>query len=69
MKSEISKKDNTYHKYFSDLQLPFPSDQFYANLVDNQWYQLINKSWLLESISKYIFYQRVRNKEEKKKRK
>ncbi|XP_028520180.1 uncharacterized protein LOC107992902 isoform X2 [Apis cerana] len=60
IKSEISKKDNTYHKYFSDLQLPFPSDQFYANLVDNQWYQLINKSWLLESISKYIFYQRIK---------
>lgn len=61
IKSEISKKD-TYHKYFSDLQLPFPSDKFYANSVDNQRYQLINKNWLLESISKYIFYQRVRNK-------
>ncbi|XP_017765301.1 PREDICTED: telomerase reverse transcriptase-like, partial [Eufriesea mexicana] len=50
-----------YKQYFSDpnLQLPLASDALYTHTNYNQC-QWIKKSWLLEKISKYIFYQKVK---------
>lgn len=64
VKSKHNADYNTicYEEYFSSphLQLPLPPSSLYAhtNYSNPQW---IQKSWLLERIWKYIFYQRVQN--------
>lgn len=63
VKSKHNADYNTicYEEYFSSphLQLPLPPSSLYAhtNYSNPQW---IQKSWLLERIWKYIFYQRVK---------
>ncbi|CAK9818558.1 Telomerase reverse transcriptase [Anthophora plagiata] len=61
IRSKIVEGDICYRQYFnnSNLQLPFAPGTLYAYTNSNncKW---IKKSWLLEKIRKYIFYQRVR---------
>ncbi|XP_015428996.1 PREDICTED: telomerase reverse transcriptase-like, partial [Dufourea novaeangliae] len=63
VKCERNKTDNTlcYKKYFSNanLQLPLPFGTLYACTSKGNS-QCVRKSWLLEKIWKYIFYQRVK---------